>query len=207
MSVFCSNVVNSSNHDLELGVDFVDFSVDNFKARVMVAVLWLDDSSHASALVKLDDLKFNYVFVIHDKDEGVKPHVHLFLRFCNARYRSSVAKDLGISDNYLHKVINSVAYIRYMIHFGNKFRNKYQYSVDDYVGPLSSWAVECVNNLKLSTADFVNLVCHFIDSSEYVSLSSFWSYCYSMNFGKVVFNHFYFFKHYLDEHNSRFIKK
>ena len=108
----------------------------NKKSRAFAMVLYpQEDASHYNALIKLCDI-YQYAFIEHTKDvyeedgedhvkgELKKSHIHVILKFDNARHKSKIAKELGISENYIQKA-NFVAYTRYLIHKDDP--TKYQY--------------------------------------------------------------------------------
>lgn len=74
-----------------------------------------------------------WAFIIHDKDEGVKPHVHCVMHFDNARYASSISKLFNDSENSIEywngRIGNAYSYL---IHRTQKAHSeKYQYSPND----------------------------------------------------------------------------
>lgn len=110
---------------------------ENKKSRAFAIVLYpQEDASHYSALIKICDF-YQYAFIEHTKDiyeedgedhvkgELKKSHIHVILKFDNARHKSKIAKELGINENYIQKA-NFVAYTRYLIHKDDPTKFQYE---------------------------------------------------------------------------------
>lgn len=120
-----------------------------FRDRKFVAVLYPEDSTHAECIEKLKAGGYNFAAVLHDQDlyedgehagELKKPHWHIVLRFKNAVWNTAIAKELGITPNYLESCKDVDASLLYLVHYGNS--DKAQYEYESVFGPL---------RLKLST--------------------------------------------------------
>lgn len=120
-----------------------------FRDRKFVAVLYPEDESHVACIEKLKTGGYNFAAILHDKDvyedgehkgEPKKPHWHIVVRFKNAVWNTAVAKELGITPNYLEACKNVDASLLYLVHYGND--EKAQYDYEEVFGPL---------RLKLST--------------------------------------------------------
>lgn len=112
--------------------------------RTYVAVLYPEDPSHAAAMEKLKSNGYTYAAILHDQDvyedgenkgELKKPHWHLVIKFPNAVWNTSLAKDLGITPNYLEKCKNLDSALLYLVHYGYE-DTKFQYDVENVFGPL-----------------------------------------------------------------------
>lgn len=92
------------------------------RSRLYSCVLYPEDKTQAHAIEQLKGSAYSAVGILHDKDIHIneetgepiidpdtgkpqpkKPHYHFVIRFKNARYRSSLAKELQIQPNYLQK--------------------------------------------------------------------------------------------------------
>lgn len=120
-----------------------------FRDRKFIAVLYPEDASHVECIEKLKAGGYNFAAILHDKDvyedgdhkgELKKPHWHIVVRFKNAVWNTAVAKELGITANYLEACKNVDASLLYLVHYGND--DKAQYDYEAVFGPL---------RLKLST--------------------------------------------------------
>lgn len=110
-----------------------------FRDRKFVMVLYPEDPTHAAAIEKMKAGGYNFAAILHDKDvletgELKKPHWHVVVRFKNACWNTAIAKDLGITPNYLEACKDIDAALLYLVHFGNE--DKYQYEYEAVFGPL-----------------------------------------------------------------------
>ncbi len=110
-----------------------------FRDRKFVMVLYPEDPTHAAAIEKLKSGGYNFAAIMHDKDtlesgELKKPHWHVVVRFKNAVWNTAIAKELGITPNYLEACKDVDASLLYLVHFGNE--DKYQYEFEEVFGPL-----------------------------------------------------------------------
>lgn len=124
-------------------------SPNKFRSRLYVAVLYPEDPTHAECIVKLETNGYNFAAILHDKDvyedgehkgELKKPHWHIVLRFKNAVWNTAVAKELGITANYLEACKDQDASLLYLVHYGRD--EKAQYDFEEVFGPM---------RIKLST--------------------------------------------------------
>lgn len=122
------------------------------RSRQFCLVLYEDDKTHMKAIKIIQD-RFHHALIRHDMDiyendvwkdgeivnkagEFKKPHYHVVIKFENARYKSSLAKELGIEDNYIQLCTNVRSALLYLIHFRDY--DKYLYKIEDVSGPLKS---------------------------------------------------------------------
>lgn len=114
-----------------------------FRDRKFVAVLYPEDPSHVEAIEKLQSGGYNFAAILHDSDvyedgehkgELKKPHWHIVLRFKNAVWNTSIAKELGIERNYLEACKDVDAALVYLVHYGNP--EKFQYEYEKVFGPM-----------------------------------------------------------------------
>jgi len=114
-----------------------------FRDRKFVAVLYPEDDTHREAIEKLKSGGYNFAAILHDKDvyedgehagELKKPHWHIVLRFKNAVWNTAIAKELGITPNYLEACKDVDSSLLYLVHYGNE--KKAQYDYEEVFGPL-----------------------------------------------------------------------
>lgn len=110
-----------------------------FRDRKFVMVLYPEDSTHAAAIEKMKSGGYNFAAILHDKDvtednQPKKPHWHVVVRFKNACWNTAIAKELGITPNYLEACKDVDSALLYLVHFGNE--DKYQYEFEAVFGPL-----------------------------------------------------------------------
>lgn len=115
-----------------------------FRDRKFAAVLYPEDETHAACIEKLKCCGYNFVALLHDKDvyedgdqkgQLKKPHWHVVIKFKNAVWNTSVAKELGIEPNYLQQCKNLDGAILYLVHYGHD--DKHQYDHEAAFGPLA----------------------------------------------------------------------
>lgn len=116
---------------------------NKYRDRKFCAVLYPDDDSHREAIEKLKAGGYNFAAILHDKDvykdgehagELKKPHWHIVLRFKNAVWNTAIAKELGITPNYLEACKDVDSSLLYLVHYGNE--EKAQYDYEEVFGPL-----------------------------------------------------------------------
>lgn len=133
------------------------------RSRLYSCVLYPEDKTQAHAIEQLKGSAYSAVGILHDKDIHIneetgepiidpdtgkpqpkKPHYHFVIRFKNARYRSSLAKELQIQPNYLQKSSDFGSAVRYLLHLDHQ--NKYQYPKEELVGSLVTQAIEAMDD-------------------------------------------------------------
>lgn len=97
----------------------------------------------------------DYAGILHDKDANTTAHLHIFIRFENAREVASLAKALNLAQQYLKiwddGIDNGFAYL---VHRTPKAKDDYQYSPNevvanfDYVGWLGEYAAKKREKVK-----------------------------------------------------------
>lgn len=115
-------------------------SLEKYRSRLFVAVLYPEDPTHAECMKKLESNGYNYAAILHDKDlqndedETKKAHWHIIVRFKNAVWNTAVAKELGIKPNYLEACKDQDASLLYLVHYGKE--DKHQYEYEEVFGPM-----------------------------------------------------------------------
>lgn len=123
--------------------------MSNPRSRNWNILLYSEDPTHWAALAQIMDGTYSFCGILHDKDvwedgespdhnagDLKKPHYHILVSFPNARFRSAVAGELGIKENYVQECTDRKSAILYMIHDG--FPSKYQYDKSEVFGPLKN---------------------------------------------------------------------
>lgn len=114
---------------------------EKFRDRKFCAVLYPEDDTHVACIEKLKTCGYNFAAILHDQDvnengELKKPHWHIVLRFKNAVWNTSIAKELGITPNYLEACRDLDAALCYLVHYGNDLKAQYDY--ENVFGPLQT---------------------------------------------------------------------
>ena len=116
-----------------------------FRDRKFCAVLYPEDETHVACIEKLQSGGYNFAAILHDEDtyedgehigEKKKPHWHIVLKFVNAVWNEALAKELGITANYLEKAKSLDAALLYLVHYG--YEEKYQYDLEKVFGTLKT---------------------------------------------------------------------
>ena len=116
---------------------------EKYRDRKFVAVLYPEDETHVACIEKLQSGGYNFAAILHNKDvyedgehqgELKKPHWHVVMRFKNAVWNTSIAKELGIAPNYLEACKNVDGSLLYLVHSENP--EKAQYDYEEVFGPL-----------------------------------------------------------------------
>lgn len=116
-----------------------------FRDRKFCAVLYPEDETHAACMEKLKSGGYNFAAILHDEDvyedgehqgEKKKPHWHIVIKFTNAVWNEALAKELGITSNYLEKAKSLDGALLYLVHYG--YEEKYQYDLDKVFGTLKT---------------------------------------------------------------------
>lgn len=118
---------------------------EKFRDRKFVAVLYPEDDTHVAAIETLMSGGYNFAAILHDSDvyedgenkgELKKPHWHIVLRFKNAVWNTAIAKELGITPNYLEACKDVDASLLYLVHYANP--EKHQYEYEKVFGPMKT---------------------------------------------------------------------
>lgn len=190
---------------------------ERIRSRVFVGLWYPEDPTHVNAMKLLNDMKFQYVAILHDKDtydkddakdedgkrvgDLKKEHWHLVIKFQNARSIHSLADELGIKANYLQTCSNTTEAYRYLLHFGWEY--KYQYNASECFGPLSP-AVEKVCIEQDENVRFGQIMA-MLDECGVVTAQRFYTMASEVGllgdvrrFGSVMLR-------FIDDHNSKYL--
>lgn len=127
--------------------------------RIWNLVIYPDeDPTHAEALRRIRE-QFAYLGIVHNKDtwtkedeaknpdhkEGTlkKTHMHILLKFPQARWNTALADTLGIGVNYMEPCRDMSNTVEYFLHEG--LEGKAQYDASSLEGPLVPAAMKILN--------------------------------------------------------------
>lgn len=151
------------------------------RSKVYAFVLYTDNADH----MKARDLLFGTyasVGILHNRDwytedteshkmgEVKKEHYHILVRFKNARYKCSVAKELGIEERHIERVKNFRSYATYLTH--KDIPDKAQYSIDELQGNLKQEVIKLLvddseDTQMLEIINLINSHSGFIDINQF----------------------------------------
>lgn len=123
---------------------------EKVRARNWCLLLYPEDATHANAVKLLEEHKYRYVGILHDKDtwseaecadgahtvgEAKKAHWHIVIKCKQARWNTAIAKHLGIEPNYLQECADYDEAVLYLTHVNQP--EKYQYDSTEAFGNLT----------------------------------------------------------------------
>lgn len=183
---------------------------EKVRSKVFNLILYPDDPTHVKAL---DIIKqsYDYCMILHDKDkldtgELKKEHYHVTIRFKNAKWNTSVAKELGILENYMQVSRSIKRSLLYQIHYYDE--DKAQYDIKEVVGPLKKLLEEYIQNEGKNESEKVMEIFEEIDKNRrYVEFRTFCKHISSIGYWDVLRRSSGLIVRYLDNHNREFYRK
>lgn len=181
--------------------------MEKFRARNFNLVLYDEDEKHKSAIDFIQK-NYDYAIILHDKDidnygEIKKPHYHIVIRFKNAKWSSSLAEELGITENYIEECKSLKSSLLYLIHFYDE--DKYQYPISEVQGSLKNRLYEIVkNDEKTETEKYQDILQYINDIDDVISFRQFITYCVSIGYTDTMRRNFNSLRYYIDEHNNEY---
>ena len=154
---------------------------DNIKNRNRHWTLLLypkEDITHEKAIEYIKN-NYEYAMINHNKDttedgEIKKEHIHLvFTTGSNARWKSAVAEELGISMAYIEGC-NRDKQLLYLIHKENP--DKYQYKVEEVEGNLRNRLIELLEKEKTDTENAQILIKYIKDNYGKIGITKLTTY-------------------------------
>lgn len=166
-------------------------------------ILYTDNADHIKLLHELTT-KYSHAYIIHDKDtfdDGTlkKEHIHLLIFFKNARWGTSILKEIKIDNsNLIEFKENKSDAISYLIHSNN--RDKYQY---DYNNIISDIDISIYfNKFKNEESKDIAIIYDFIiNYVGYLNFHVLYYYCVSNNLWSTYRRNYSIIKDLLNEHN------
>jgi len=196
----------------------------NSKYRLWNCILWPENQAHNEAIVRLIQ-EFNCVGILHNQDtftdelatdedeeftidgellkngDSVKPHYHFIIRFPNARYRTALAKELGVEFRRFEPTGNWYASAKYLLHIGSP--EKYQYDIEDLVGNLKADVIKLIDDIPIEEK-YISVINWIDENKRYVNNIQLQRYCISQNLFGVLRSCYKFLTDYLASHNSHY---
>lgn len=129
--------------------------------RNICMVLYPDEDPTHKASLDFIRTHYQYAAIVHDKDtneDGTpkKRHFHVMCRFGNARWVDSIAKELGITANYIEKCGSLEKYGRYLVHADDP--DKAQYTLDQVEGDLRPLVAKALEHEKTEGEKVLDLL-------------------------------------------------
>ena len=171
------------------------------KAYTFGIILYLDSTSYNYNKV-IDYIESNYdlyAYIKHKPEEDdSKYHTHVIIKFPNKRYNTSVAKELGIEDNYIQKV-NLNAYLKYLIHYDDE--DKIQYPVSEVHGTLKNKLIDLISN-NSEESNFNEIMLYLQNNQRLITFKELTQYCMVNNMFSCYRRNLSALKLLLKEHNE-----
>lgn len=141
-----------------------------------------------------------YAYIKHQPEEDEKKeHYHLLMYFPNKRWKSSLAKELGVPMNYFQKV-QFKPYLKYLIHYDNE--EKKQYSVDDVKGTLKDTLIDLLSFNKEEN-QFGEILLYIQSTFKPITWTDLTYFCISNNFYSCYRRNVNALRLLIDEHNRK----
>lgn len=185
---------------------------EKYRSRVHMLLLYPDNEQHCQAVKKIEQ-SYDYALILHNKDyytessdshiegELKKEHWHVVVRFSQARWSSSICKDLCIEENYIEDVKRFDNAIQYLIHYNDS--DKAQYSINEVKGNLKQRLIESINKNEKNEGEKVVELINYIDSQNHkISIKAFANYCASQGYWSEFRRSASIFIRMIDEHNN-----
>ena len=181
--------------------------MEKYRSRRHCLLLYAEDSTHAKAIEHIT-MNYDYALILHDKDcdengELKKEHYHLIVEFKSAKWRSALAKELGIAENYIEQVNNYEKALEYLIHYNDD--DKFHYEIDDVKGTLKRKLEKLLANDGKDENEKALELLEFINNHNcFLSASDFSSWCASVGKWDIFRRGAIIYLRILDEHNDKF---
>jgi len=159
---------------------------ESYRSKKHLLLLYPDCVEHVSALEKLK-ATYEHVGILHDKDTDdsgaiKKAHWHILIVTKNCTWNTAIAKELGITVNYVERVRSEEAACQYLIH--NNEELKHHYDKSEVFGTPSALKMfdRALELGEISEGEKVIELIEIIESSEkQLTMSAFARYCAANN--------------------------
>lgn len=154
--------------------------MEKFRDRKFCLLLYPNEDSTHKKAIDIIEKEYDYALITHDSDINEnnklkKEHTHIVLRFNNAIWNTALAKDLGITENYIEKCRNLDKALMYLIHFNDI--DKFQYDFEQVKGTLKGKLFRLLDNMNKDENEKSLELIYFIRNSGILSISDFSEYC------------------------------
>lgn len=103
-----------------------------YRSRAFFLLLYPDNKDHVKVFEHISKT-YEYVAIKHDKDEAdqgggevKKEHWHVYLRFKNAKWNTSLCDEMGLSARFVEDVRSEKAALEYLLHANEETKHRYQ---------------------------------------------------------------------------------
>lgn len=180
--------------------------MEKFRSKKFCILLYpLEDETHKNAYEYIKH-NFDYASIVHDKDKNElgelkKSHTHVVVSIPNAKWNTALAKELGISDNYLQRCRSLENALEYLIHFNDD--SKEQYTLEQVKGNLKKKLQKIMLNDGKDEEDKVQELVDFIMTYKgHLRVTDFSYYCLSIGMWSTYRRSASIFGKLIEEHNK-----
>lgn len=188
---------------------FMGKNEEKFRARMFRFLLYPNEDKTHKVAFEYIKANYDYASIEHNQDTDkitgklIKSHTHVVLQVSNPKWNTALAKELGITPNYIMKCDNFNGALEYLIHFNDS--DKFQYDISEVKGPLAIKVRRLLKNYDKDENDKVLELLDFIENSNLLEISDFLRYCCSIGYYDVARRSSNYFMRLIDNHNSNLI--
>ena len=141
--------------------------------RWYCAILYKDDKNHEKYFKNINELYEQVTYIIHDKDlneDGTtkKKHMHILFNVGeNARHLNTIAKEIGIPENYLQGC-NKKNMLKYLIHMKNP--EKTQYNINEVKGYLKKELEKIMKKETINNEEIMSNIIEEVKKGRILSI-------------------------------------
>ena len=172
-----------------------------FRSAKMRLLLYPDDPTHVKALERIKE-DYDHAYILHEAEEETKkPHWHVVVRFKNAQWNTALAKNLGISENYIRNSSNLDKALQYLMHLNDV--EKKQYDISCVKGSLVDRLKTSINKVNRTEDEEASiLIDYIVKSSKRIAFSEFARYCVDNGYWATFRRGQNIFRLLIKEHNE-----
>ena len=178
--------------------------MEKFRSRKMCMLLYPEDETHKKALEYIK-LNYDYAMITHDQDlneegEIKKSHTHIVITFPNAKWKTAIADELGITLNYIEKCRSLDNALEYLIHYNDD--TKHQYDIEEVQGSLKSQLKKIIlNDGKDENVKAYELITYIENYDGPIDEGDFFKYSCEVGMYDVARRSAYILLRIIDKHN------
>lgn len=179
----------------------------NFKSKGVVFLLYPENEHHMKVFDIIKKNHYEHLYVLHNRglqydDDDRKEHYHMILRFPNAKWRSSIAEELGIEEYLIHRLRDFKWYAKYCTHVD--FPDKEFFHPNEFNGsPRSLQQLREYFEKTLPKNDRVRVLREFINNSDVLFLDDLIDYASKTDKIDLILSYSNLFSRLIDDHNYK----
>lgn len=157
--------------------------------RWFCAILYEEDNNFNKYFNNIKELYEKVTWIRHDRDimeDGTpkKKHIHILFNVGeNARYRRSIAKEIGIAENYLEGC-NKKNMLKYLIHYNKQ--DKTQYKIEEVKGELKEELKKIINRESETMEERLKELIERVNKGKILSIYALLNYAIENDMMEIV---------------------